>query len=229
MRTIGYARVSTSDQNLDLQVSALKAAGCERIHSDQGISGTEFDRPGLGAVLNALRPGDMLVVWRLDRLGRSLVDLIRLVGELGARQIEFRSLSEAIDTSSPGGRLVFHLLGAMAEFERSLISERTKAGMAAARARGRRIGRSPAMTEMQIQEARVAIQAGAITVDDVAIQYGVHRRSVIRALKHDRDNKHRECFFPPIPLKKDKGMSAETPFNAFSEDRRLVKPIRRSA
>jgi len=186
MRTIGYARVSTSDQNLDLQVSALRATGCERIYTDQGVSGADFERPGLAAVLNDLRAGDMLVVWRLDRLGRSLVDLIRLVGDLGARQIEFRSLSEAIDTSSPGGRLVFHMLGAMAEFERSLISERTRAGMAAARARGRRIGRRPAMTQIQIQEARVAIRAGAVTVDAVAAQYGVHPRTLLRTLKGSR-------------------------------------------
>lgn len=187
MRTIGYARVSTSDQNLDLQVSALRATGCERIYTDQGVSGADFERPGLAAVLNELHAGDMLVVWKLDRLRRSLADLIRFVADLGARQVEFRSLSEAIDTSSPGGRLVFHMLGAMAEFERSLISERTKAGMAAARARGRRIGRSPAMTSEQRHEARIAIEHGAASVEVVAEQYGIHPRTLLRTLKDTRE------------------------------------------
>lgn len=188
MRIVGYARVSTSDQNLDLQLSALKAAGCARIYSDQGISGADFERPGLANVFDELRPGDMLIVWRLDRLGRSLIDLIKLVTDLGARQIEFRSLSEAIDTASSGGRLLFHLLAAMAEFERSLISERTKAGMAAARARGRRIGRKPAMTQLQRHEARKAIAEGVASIDKVAAQYGVHPRTLLRTLKDYRDN-----------------------------------------
>ena len=186
MRMIGYARVSTSEQNLDLQLAALQAAGCSRIYTDQGISGADFERPGLTAALDELRPGDMLVVWRLDRLGRSLIDLIRLVTDLGVRQVEFRSLSEAIDTSSSGGRLLFHLLAAMAEFERSLISERTRAGMAAARARGRRIGRRPAMTSAQRDEARIAIERGTMSIEAVATQYGVHPRTLLRTLKHDR-------------------------------------------
>ncbi|SFQ48756.1 Site-specific DNA recombinase [Nitratireductor indicus] len=181
---IGYARVSTSEQNLDLQLAALQAAGCSRVHTDQGISGADFERPGLAATLDELCPDDTLVVWRLDRLGRSLIDLIRLVTDLGARQVEFRSLSEAIDTSSSGGRLLFHLLAAMAEFERSLISERTKAGMAAARARGCRIGRRPAMT--QRQEARLAIEHGTTSIEAVATQYGIHPRTVLRTLKGSR-------------------------------------------
>lgn len=186
MRMIGYARVSTSEQNLDLQLAALQTAGCSHIHTDQGISGADFERPGLSTVLDDLRPGDMLVVWRLDRLGRSLVDLIRLVGDLGARQIEFRSLSEAIDTASSGGRLLFHLLAAMAEFERSLISERTKAGMAAARARGSRIGRRPTMSPAQRQEARIAIEDGSASIKVVAAQFGIHPRTLLRTLKHDQ-------------------------------------------
>lgn len=105
MKKIGYARVSTSDQNLDLQLSALKAAGCTKVYTDQGVSGAEFERDGLSKALKALQAGDMLVVWRLDRLGRSLVDLVRLISELGEREVEFHSLSEAIDTSSSGGRL----------------------------------------------------------------------------------------------------------------------------
>lgn len=116
MRQVGYARVSTTDQNLDLQRIALKAVGCLNIYTDEGISGADFDRPGLTAVLEELRPGDMFVVWRLDQLGRSLVDLIKLISDLGERQIEFRSLCEAIDTSSSGGRLLFHLLGSVASY-----------------------------------------------------------------------------------------------------------------
>lgn len=183
MRQIGYARVSTADQNLALQNAALEAAGCSYIYADQGISGADFERPGLTAALDDLRAGDMLVVWRLDRLGRSLIDLIRLVTELGERKIEFRSLNEAIDTSSSGGRLLFHLLAAMAEFERSLISERTKAGMSAARARGSQIGRRPALSEEQRHEARLAIEDGSVSVEAVAKRYNIHPRTLLRTLK----------------------------------------------
>jgi len=183
MRKIGYARVSTNEQNLDLQRSALRAAGCVEIHADQGISGADFERPGLSQTLGCLEPGDMLVVWRLDRLGRSLIDLIKLVTDLGVRQVEFRSLSEAIDTSSPGGRLLFHLLAAMAEFERSLISERTRAGMVAARARGSRIGRRPAMTDDQRREARLVLANGSASVEMIAKQHGIHPRTLLRTLK----------------------------------------------
>lgn len=183
MKIVGYARVSTSDQNLDLQLTALRNAGCTRVHTDQGISGAEFERPGLATALKELRAGDMLIVWRLDRLGRSLVDLIRLVTELGARKVEFRSLTEAIDTSSPGGRLLFHMLGAMAEFERSLLSERTKAGMAAARARGSRIGRRPALTAAQRTAARIAIEQNLVSLEDIAAENGVHPRSLRRMLE----------------------------------------------
>lgn len=183
---IGYARVSTSEQNLDLQRAALQAAGCSNIFADQGISGADFERPGLTAALDELRPGDMLVVWRLDRLGRSLIDLIRLVTDLGARGVEFHSLSEAIDTSSPGGRLLFHMLAAMAEFERSLISERTRAGMAAARARGSRIGRRPATTAAQRAAARIALEKNNTTVEHIAAEYGIHPRTLRRILKDDQ-------------------------------------------
>lgn len=185
MRKIGYARVSTNEQNLDLQRTALQAAGCVEINTDQGISGSNFERPGLSRVIHCLERGDMLVVWRLDRLGRSLIDLIRLVTDLGARGVEFHSLSEAIDTSSPGGRLLFHLLAAMAEFERSLISERTRAGMAAARARGSRIGRRPATTASQRAAARIAIEQDSADVEEVAAKFGVHPRTLQRILKND--------------------------------------------
>jgi DNA invertase Pin-like site-specific DNA recombinase len=134
MSKIGYARVSTDEQNLSLQIDALKAVGCEKIFSDQGISGSLASRPNLNRALRTLRPGDKLVVWRLDRLGRSLVNLIQLLDQLGEKGVRFHSLNENIDTTSSGGRLVFHMMAALAEFERTLISERTRAGMAAARA-----------------------------------------------------------------------------------------------
>lgn len=185
MKKIGYARVSTSDQNPDLQIAALKAAGCTKIFSDLGVSGAEFQRDGLGKALKSLRSGDMLIVWRLDRLGRSLVELVRLVNELGQRKIEFHSLSEAIDTSSSGGRLLFHLLAAMSEFERSLISERTKAGMSAARARGSQIGRRPAMTDEERREAHHVLTAGSASVDDIAKQHNIHPRTLLRILKRE--------------------------------------------
>lgn len=183
MRNFGYARVSTTEQNMDLQLSALRAAGCHDVLTDEGISGADFSRPGLAALLRRLRAGDTLTVWRLDRLGRSLFDLIKLVRDLDRRGIEFRSLSENIDTGTSGGRLLFHLLAAMAEFERSLVSERTRAGMAAARERGSRIGRRPAMTPEQIDAARAAIQANQRTVTELAGDYQVHPRTLTRLLK----------------------------------------------
>ena len=137
---IGYARVSTHEQNLDLQRDALTAAGCDKIIEDTA-SGGKVQRDGLGRVRELLRKGDVLVVWRLDRLGRSLPHLIELMTELEGKGIGFQSITESIDTTSPGGKLVFHIFGALAEFERNLIRERTKAGLEAARARGRKGGR----------------------------------------------------------------------------------------
>jgi DNA invertase Pin-like site-specific DNA recombinase len=137
---IGYARVSTDDQNLALQRDALTAAGCQSIYEDIK-SGAKADRPGLKLALEVARHGDLLVVWRLDRLGRSLGDLIELSRTLERRGVGLKSLKEQIDTSSSGGRLVFHLFAALAEFERDLLRERTQAGLAAARARGRKGGR----------------------------------------------------------------------------------------
>jgi len=138
---IGYARISTIDQNLNLQLDALKAAGCKHIYEDEGISGAHANRPGLSRALKRLSSDDVLVVWKLDRLGRSMRHLIELTTMFDDKGIGFRSLSDAIDTSTPGGKLYFHLMGAFAEFERNLISERTKAGMAAAKARGVKMGR----------------------------------------------------------------------------------------
>lgn len=137
---IGYARVSTTDQHLDLQTDALHAAGCERLYTDT-VSGAKVDRPGLTAALDACRPGDTLVVWKLDRLGRSLPHLVETVRDLIARGVGFQSLQESIDTTTSGGKLVFHIFASLAEFERDLIRERTNAGLSAARARGRKGGR----------------------------------------------------------------------------------------
>ena len=141
---IGYARVSTDDQNLDLQRDALIKAGCERVLEDHD-SGAKAARPGLRAALEYVRKGDTLTVWRLERLGRSLRDLIELVNDLEDRGIALKSLQESIDTTSSSGKLIFHVFGALAEFERNLIRERTKAGLAAARARGRQGGRPKAL------------------------------------------------------------------------------------
>ena len=157
---IGYARVSTSDQNLDLQRDALKASGCERIFSDEGLSGTATRRPGLDATLAALSSGDTRVVWKIDRLGRSLAHLVQLIADLGTRGIAFRSLSDPIDTGSAGGRLVLHMMGALAEFERALIVERTQAGMDSARRRGQKLGRKPALTPEQVAMAARMIDNG---------------------------------------------------------------------
>ena len=137
---IGYARVSTHEQNLDLQKDALKQAGCEKIFVDE-VSGIIAARPGLDKAMEILREKDSLVVWRLDRLGRSLKHLIELVGEFEERKVGFRSLQESMDTSTSGGKLIFHVFAALAEFEHNLIQERTKAGLSAARARGRKGGR----------------------------------------------------------------------------------------
>jgi DNA invertase Pin-like site-specific DNA recombinase len=182
-RRIGYARVSTEDQNLALQIDALTAAGCTFIFQDDGVSGAAFSRPALDDALAALEPGDTLVVWKLDRLGRSLAHLIAIIAALGERGIGFRSLSEAIDTATAGGRLLFHVMGALAEFERALISERTRAGMAAAKARGACIGRPPKLSAEQVQHARAQIDSGALTPDHVAARLGISRATLARALK----------------------------------------------
>ncbi|CAM4411151.1 MAG: DNA-invertase hin [Legionella sp.] len=151
---IGYARVSTDDQNLNLQHDALKNSGCERIFDDQ-ITGSKIQRPGLEAALEFAREGDVFVVWRLDRLSRSLKDLIEMVALLDSKKIGLRSLHESIDTSSSSGKLIFHIFGALAEFERNLIRERTHAGLQAARARGRNGGRPK---KLSADKAKLATQ-----------------------------------------------------------------------
>jgi DNA invertase Pin-like site-specific DNA recombinase len=161
---LGYARVSTTDQQPQLQVDALTAAGCYRVFTETA-SGARPDRPTLAQLLDQLRPGDTLVVWKLDRLGRSLRHLVDSVTGLAERGIGFRSLQEAIDTTTPGGKLVFHVFAALAEFERDLIRERTSAGLAAARARGRQGGRPSVMTAHKLKVARDMHGSGQYTDD----------------------------------------------------------------
>ena len=151
---IGYARVSTTDQTLDLQKDALQKAGCDRIFTDTA-SGAKAERTGLDEALSYVRPGDTLVVWRLDRLGRSLRHLIETITALDNRKIGFKSTTESIDTTTSGGKLIFHIFGALAEFERDIIRERTQAGLTAARARGRKGGRPKALAPKKAQMAEV--------------------------------------------------------------------------
>ena len=179
---IGYARVSTDEQNLDLQRAALEAAGCERVFEDQGISGAESARPGLAAALATLGAGDVLAVWKLDRLGRSLAQLIVMIDGIGQAGAGFQSLSESIDTTTAGGRLVFHVMGALAEFERSLIGERTRAGMQAAKRRGKAVGRPRKLSPHQLARARALIEAGEETRSGVAELFGVDVATLRRAL-----------------------------------------------
>ncbi|RIR09490.1 recombinase family protein [Mycobacteroides abscessus] len=178
---IGYARVSTAEQSTDLQLDALHGAHVEQVFTDEGISGSVSSRPELDKCLLHLRAGDTLVVWRLDRLARSLKNLLELVESLSQRGIHLRSLTEAIDTSSASGRLVLSVFGALAEFERSLIIERTQAGVAAARLRGARIGRPTAMTSGQVEQAKTLVGAGH-RVSEVARTLGVGRSTLYRAL-----------------------------------------------
>jgi DNA invertase Pin-like site-specific DNA recombinase len=181
-RLVGYARVSTDEQHLGLQLQALRQAGCGTIYKDHGVSGATMRREGLGRLLQSLRQGDKLIVWRLDRLGRSLGGLISLIEQLGRRGVRFSSLCEQIDIDSPSGKLVFHMMAALAEFERALIGERTRAGMAAARARGTRLGRPPSLSPPQCREARTMIEAGHPPVQ-VAAHYGVSPRTLKRLLE----------------------------------------------
>lgn len=180
-RLVGYARVSTDEQHLGLQLQALREAGCKTIYQDHGVSGATMRREGLGRLLQSLSKGDKLIVWRLDRLGRSLGGLISLLEQLGHRGVRFCSLCEQIDIDSPGGKLVFHMMAALAEFERALIGERTRAGMAAARARGIRLGRPPSLSPPQCLQARAMIEAGHPPTQ-VAAHYGVSPRTLKRLL-----------------------------------------------
>ena len=164
---VGYVRVSTLEQNQDLQIEALFQAGCEKMFTDHA-SGAKTSRPALSGALNYARSGDTIVVWRLDRLGRSLKHLIAVIEELENREIGFMSLQEGINTTTSGGRLIFHLFGALAEFERNLIRERTHAGLSAARARGRMGGRKPKLKPPQVKTLRKMYESRQHTVKDTA-------------------------------------------------------------
>lgn len=182
---VGYARVSTQDQNPALQLDALKAAGCEKVFTEK-VSGAQRDRPELAAALSYMRPGDSLVVWKLDRLARSMPQLIDTVSTLEDQGIGFRSLTEAINTTTAGGKLVFHIFGALAEFERSVIRERTRAGLKAARDRGRKGGRPPALSAADLAAAKALLRDPAITVDEVATRLKVSPATLYRHLPGGR-------------------------------------------
>jgi DNA invertase Pin-like site-specific DNA recombinase len=179
----GYARVSTEDQTLALQQDALQAAGCSRIFTDT-LSGAKAERPGLTQALDHLREGDTLVVWRLDRLGRSLANLIELMTLLDERKVGFRSLTEQIDTTTSGGKLIFHIFGALAEFERNLIRERTMAGLRAARARGRQGGR-PRILEStrKVAMAQALYDDRNNSIRDICRTLGISRATLYRYVK----------------------------------------------
>ena len=168
---IGYARVSTQDQNLELQLEALAKAGCKKVFEDK-ISGTRAERPGLNKALEMLREGDTLVVWKLDRLGRSVKNLVDLVEELHKQSVQFKSLTDAIDTGTASGRFFFHGMASLAEMERELIVERTRAGLDAARKLGRKGGRKPKMTDSKIESAKKLLSSG-VPPRDVAKNLGV--------------------------------------------------------
>ena len=178
---IGYARVSTHEQSLDLQIDALKGAGCERIFEDHGVSGVADQRPGLERAVKALSPGDTFVVWRLDRLARSMVDLTDTVHWLQSKDISFHSICEYIDTGSAVGELILHVLCSIVQFERRLIIERTNAGMEAARQRGSQFGRPAAINGETLREA-LFLRSKGMAVPDIAQELCVGRSTLYRYL-----------------------------------------------
>jgi DNA invertase Pin-like site-specific DNA recombinase len=184
---IGYARVSTSDQTLNLQQDALEQIGCAKIFTDV-ISGAKAERKGLEEALAYVREGDTLVVWRLDRLGRSLKHLIEVVGDLDKRGIGFKSLTENIDTTTSGGKLIFHIFGALAEFERNLIRERTTAGLQAARARGRKGGRPKSLTGKKVQMAQELYSNKQNAIADICKTLGISRATLYRYVQEQEEN-----------------------------------------
>lgn len=180
---IGYARVSTIDQNLELQRDALSRAGCVQVYEEKASGKSKDGRHELANMMRALRKGDTLIVWRLDRLGRSLVDLVQLVDELAARGVAFESLSEKIDTSTAQGRMFFGFIATMAQYQRDVISENTRAGLKAARARGRNGGRPPALDDGAIKEIRVLMKSPDISMVSIAKRYGVSKPTLYNSLK----------------------------------------------
>jgi DNA invertase Pin-like site-specific DNA recombinase len=185
---VGYARVSTTDQTLHLQHDALTSAGCTKIFTDTA-SGAQTERKGLTEALAYVRAGDTLVVWKLDRLGRSLKDLISRITELNDRKIGFKSLTENIDTTTSGGKLIFHIFGALAEFERDIIRERTNAGLAAARVRGKRGGRPKALSPDKIKLARKFYADKNASVSEICKMLGISRYTLRRYMKQI-ENQH---------------------------------------
>lgn len=177
----GYARVSTEDQSTALQLTALKKAGCKTVFKDEGLSGATTKRPALLRCLKTLTAGDTLIVWKLDRLGRSLRDLIHMLDDLRARRVRFQSLTEAIDTETPTGRAMWQMIGVLAELERSLITERTRAGVQAAQSRGVKFGRKLKLTDRQMTHARKLIEQGE-PVPEVARLLSVDRSTIYRGL-----------------------------------------------
>ncbi len=184
--TYGYARVSTGDQTTDLQQDALEKAGCNRIFIDVA-SGAKAHRPELDHMLDLLREGDTVVVWKLDRLGRSMQNLVELINDFDTRGVQFRSLTESIDTSTPGSTLIFNIFGSLAQFERDLIRERTRAGLEAARARGRTGGRPSSLDEKQAKEVRRLYESRSVTVDQIASMMRVSRTTIYRCLQKNKE------------------------------------------
>lgn len=179
---IGYARVSTTDQHLNMQIDALKLAGCEYVYDDV-VSGSRVDRPGLNSALSQLRKGDTLIVWRLDRLGRSLGHLIQTIKDLSDNQIGFKSIHENIDTTTSIGQLIFHIFGALAQFERELIRERTTAGLNAARIRGRLGGRPIQLNKNEIKKLRSFYDKRDLSINDICKLFNITRPTLYRYLK----------------------------------------------
>lgn len=179
---VGYARVSTDDQNLSLQKDALEKAGCEKYFTDV-ISGAKATRPGLAELMDYCREGDVVVVWRLDRLGRSLKDLIEIISKLEANGIALKSLNESIDTSTSSGKLIFHIFGALAEFERNLIKERTHAGLEAARARGRKGGRPPKLDAKKVELAKSLYNSKEHSVLEICELVGISKPTLYKYLE----------------------------------------------
>ena len=177
---IGYARVSTIDQSLDLQNDGLKKAGCEKIFTDHGVSGAKTERPGLDKALDQIRKGDTLVIWKLDRLGRSLSHLLSIIEGLKKKGAHFASIQDAFDTSTASGKMVFSVIGAMAEYERNLTRERTMAGLASARARGRKGGRPKQLDEGQVRVAIALADAGELAIKEICEQVGCSRSTYYR-------------------------------------------------
>lgn len=182
---VGYARVSTIDQNLDLQLDALRNQGCEKLFEDK-INGSKLNRPGLSKALEELRKGDTLVVWKLDRLGRTLRNLIELINDLQEKGIMFQSIKDGIDTSNSIGQFFFHITGAFAELERNLIRERTKAGLDAARARGRKGGRKPSLNTKQIQMMLEIYNARSTSVAEIHAQFKISRKTFYRYVEKSK-------------------------------------------